>query len=257
MAISDLIGLILGAVLTLMVFSFLIKDNALFRLTLSIFIGVAAGYAVVLAFYTVLWPQLILPLLAGSQTERLLALPPLALAVLLLFKASTRLSRVGNPALAFLVGVGAAAAVGGAVLGTLFPQTAAAVNAFDLEAAGGAGGAPGRLAEAVLILIGALTTLIYFHFGARRPAAAGASGSPGVPAPAPEGQGEQPVQAGLAPAGGPPPQRPEWMESLAWIGELFIAVTFGVLFAGAFQASLAALIERVQSLVETVQVFLR
>jgi len=255
MSISDLIGLILGAVLTLMVFSFLIKDNALFRLTLSIFIGVAAGYAVVLAFYTVLWPQLILPLLMGSQSERLLALPPLALAVLLLFKVSTRFSRVGNPALAFLVGVGAAAAVGGAVLGTLFPQAAATVNAFDLEAAAGAGSTPGLLAEAILVLIGALTTLIYFHFGARRPAAA--AGVPVSPAPAPEGQGEQPVQAGLTPPAGPPPGRPEWMESLAWVGELFIAVTFGVLFAGAFQASLAALIERVQSLVQTVQVFLR
>lgn len=250
MAFSDLIGVLLGSLLTLLVFSFLLRDNPLFRLTLSIFIGVAAGYAVSLAFYSVIWPQLLMPLVAGPQTERLLVLPPLILALLLLFKVSSRLARVGNPAMAFVVGVGAAAAIGGAVLGTLFSQTAATVNAFDLSAAGGPAAAPGRLAEAALILIGAVTTLIYFHYGARRPQASLANTS--TP------QGGSSEQVGPLPsAGGPPPQRPEWIESLAWVGELFIAVTFGVLFAGAFSASLAALVERAQSLVDTVQLLLR
>jgi hypothetical protein len=257
MALSDLIGVSLGSVLTLLVFSFLIRDNPLFRLTLSIFIGAAAGYGVALAFYTVIWPQLLLPLLFGPQAQRLLALPPLALAILLLFKISPRSARVGNPAMAFLVGVGAAAAIGGAVLGTLFSQVSATVNVFDLQATGGFAN-PGRLAEAALILLGTLATLIYFHFGARR-----STPAPAMSAPAPAEGGEPPeaepapAPAALPPAGSPALQRPEWVESLAWVGELFIAVTFGVLFAGAFSASLAALIERTQSFVETFQYYLR
>jgi hypothetical protein len=261
MALSDLIGVTLGSVLTLLVFSFLIRDNPLFRLTLSIFIGAAAGYGVALAFYTVIWPLLLLPLLVGPQAQRLLALPLLALAILLAFKISPRLARVGNPAMAFLVGVGAAAAIGGAVLGTLFSQVSATVNVFDQQATGGFAN-PGRLAEAALILLGTLATLIYFHFGARR-----STPSPAMSAPAPAEGGEPagaeaapvqaPAPAALPPAGSAALQRPEWVESLAWVGELFIAVTFGVLFAGAFSASLAALIERTQSFVETFQYYLR
>ena len=45
--------------------------------------------------------------------------------------------RFGNFAMAVLVGVGAAAAVGGALIGTLLPQAQAAMNAFDLSSSGG------------------------------------------------------------------------------------------------------------------------
>lgn len=254
---SDQIGAILGFVLTLLVFSFLIRDNPLFRLTLSVFVGVAAGYAAVAAFYTVVWPQLLLPLLAGPQTERLYALVPLVFAILLLFKVSPSLSRLGNPAMAFLVGAGAAGAIGGAALGTLFSQASATVNAFDLEAAGGTVSASRQLAEATLILLGTLATLIYFHFGARRLVAvqpadvtSGAGSPPASGGDLDNGETDMTPAADLPPASATIPQRPEWVESLAWVGELFIAITFGVLFAGAFSASLVALIERAQSLGE-------
>ena len=57
-AISALIGLIL----TLLIFSYLIGDNPLFRLALYLFIGVASGYAAVVVWHSVLLPRLFLPL---------------------------------------------------------------------------------------------------------------------------------------------------------------------------------------------------
>lgn len=211
----DLIGSFLGFGFTLMIFSYVFGDNALFRLGIHIFIGVASGFAAVIAWYNVIWPQLLLPLFTGSQGERLSLIAPLVLSGLLLFKASPRLSHLGNLPVALLVGVGAATAIGGAVLGTIFPQASAAINLFDLQAARqGEGNLALTLVKGILILVGTLATLIYFHFGVR----------------------ERPGQ---------PSRRPEWIESLAWIGQIFIAITLGALFAGVYTAALTALVERI------------
>lgn len=218
LSLPDLVGTFLGFVLTLLVFSYVFGDNALFRLVIHIFVGVASGYAVVVAWYNVIWPQLLLPLIIGSQSERLFVLVPLVLGLLLLFKAFPGTSSLGTPSVAFLVGVGAAAAIGGAVLGTIFPQAAASINLFDPQIyRQGGGSLVLTLARAAAVLIGTLTVLIYFHFGARA--------RPGLP-----------------------PRRPEWIESLAWVGQVFIAITFGVLFAGVYTAALTALIERIHFL---------
>jgi hypothetical protein len=218
---QDLIGLITGFALTLMVFSYVFGDNALFRFAIHLFIGVSAGYAAVVAWYSVVWPRLILPVLTGTRAERIFVIFPLLLSGLLILKASPRLARLGNPALAYLVGVGAATIIGGAVLGTIFPQVMASINIMDMDASPSTTSAPVRLLQAFFILIGTLTTLIYFHFGARQ-------------------------KLGAA------PRRPEWLEILALIGQIFIAITLGVIFAGVFTAALSALIERVYFITDLV-----
>ena len=216
MNLPDLVGTLLGFFLTLMVFSYAFGDNALFRATIHIFVGVSAGYAAIVAWYNVIWPQLFVPLLLGSQSERLFVLFPLVLSGLLLFKMSPRLSWVGSPTVAYLVGVGVAVGIGGAILGTIFPQTQATINLLDT----GTGLSPDEsllffIGQGLLIILGTVTTLVYFHFGARNRI----SGAP---------------------------RRPEWVEILARVGQIFIAITLGVIFAGVFTASLTAMIERVQ-----------
>jgi hypothetical protein len=220
MSLPDLIGSAMGFFFTLMVFSYVFGDNALFRATIHLFIGAAAGYAAVVAWYNVTWPQLFLPLILGSQSERLYALFPLILSGLLLFKISPRLSRYGGPAVAYLVGIGAAVAIGGAIMGTIFPQTLATINMLDLETAQQSSESPlWLLLQGLLIVLGTVTTLVYFHFGAQQRL-------------------------------GDVPRRPEWVEILALIGQVFIAITLGVVFAGVFTAALSAMIERVNFLGE-------
>ena len=127
-ASASLVDLITGGIsflLTLMVLSYLIGDNPAFRVAVYIFIGVSAGYAAAVVWHQVLYPQLIVPLLSGNLAELLLTIIPLVLGLLLLLKLSPRTARLGTPSMAFLVGVGAAVAVGGAVMGTLFPQVSA------------------------------------------------------------------------------------------------------------------------------------
>jgi hypothetical protein len=222
----DLAGVVLGFGLTLMVFSYLIGDNPLFRLAIHLFIGVAAGYAVIMAINTVILPRLLLPLLNGSREEQLLALVPLLLGWLLLTKISARLAPIGNASMAFLVGVAAAAAIGGAVTGTLFPQANASVNLFDFQARPVFDADIGlRLVNGGIILVGTVATLAYFHFGARSRAS-------------------------------PPSLFHGWLEGIGQIGQLFIAITFGFIFAGVYSSALTALIERIFFLVDVVKTLL-
>jgi hypothetical protein len=214
---ADLIGAVVSFVLTVLIFSYIFGDNALFRVAIHVFIGVAAAYAAVVAVYNVVWPQLLMPLIFGSQSERLFLLFPLILSGLLLLKLSSRFARFGNPAIAYLVGVGAATAIGGGVLGTLFPQASSSINLFDLGARRPDESLIYVLAQASIVLVGTLTTLIYFHFGARS---------------------RQGSQTGSA------YQRGEWIEALGWVGQIFIAITFGALFAGVYTAALTALVDR-------------
>jgi hypothetical protein len=210
----DLLGMLVGFLLTLLIFSYIFGDNVLFRLGIHIFIGISTGYIAVLVWENVLWARLFAPLISGSQSERILAIVPLVLGVLLLMKASPRLSGLGNISMAFLVGVGAAAAVGGAVLGTIFPQAAATINQFDLDAMRQSGENVWlQLFNAIVMIVGTLATLIYFQFSVRS-------------------------------KNSPLPGRARWIEMAAWVGRIFIAITFGVLFAGVYAASLAALVER-------------
>ncbi len=214
----SLANLFTGAIsflLTLMVLSYLIGDNPVFRVAVYIFIGVAAGYAAAVAWHQVIYPRLVIPLLAGSLAERVLAVVPLVLAILLLFKLSPRTARLGNPSMAFLVGVGAAIAVGGAITGTLFPQVQASMSRFNLSTAGQFW--LEKISEGIVMLIGTITTLVYFHYGAKATAAG--------------------------------PRRGKLTGILGWVGQAFIAITFGVLFAGVLMAAVAALIERLNFLV--------
>jgi hypothetical protein len=205
----ELISAFIGLILTLMVFSYLIRDNPLFRIAVYLFIGAASGYAAAVIVQTVIIPKL----LQSISTLNPLALIPFLFGLSLLAKLFPSTSRIGSIAMAVLVGVGAAATVGGALLGTLLPQAQAAIDSFDVLAAPNLGEAASRLLEGVIMLGGTVFTLASFHFSAGRAA---------------DGM----------------PKRNRILEGIAWVGRIFIAITFGVLFAGVYMSALTAMIER-------------
>ncbi len=210
---ADLIGGVIAFVVTVVVLSYLFfGTHALFRLVVYVFVGVTAGYVGAVAWYSVLWPQVIYPLAFG-RGSLWLALP-LALAVLIFARLSRRWGRAANLSLAFLVGVGAATAVGGAVLGTLLPQTWATINAAHWREVSDPTARWEVLFNGLVILLGTVSTLAYFHFGA----------------------GDQ--KAGV-------PRQSKVLRLLSGMGQAFIAVAFGVFFAGVFMAALTALVDRI------------
>jgi len=148
------IGTALGFVFTLLIFSYLLGDNLLYRLAIYVFVGLAAAFTTLVTLQSV-----ILPALSGlnSPPEVILGLVAMGLAVLLLLKPLRLFTTVSRLALGLLIGVGAAVALVGAVTGTLIPL-ALETAAVTIDG----------LLEAVIIFIGVATSLIYFQVVARQ-----------------------------------------------------------------------------------------
>lgn len=194
-----------GFVLTLLIFSYLLADNFLYRLTVYIFVGVAAAYTAVLAVEGVLLPWLRGTLFAPAPQvgQIVLGLIPLLVGFLLLLKAIPALAPVGNLGLAFLIGIGTAVALVGTVSGTLIPQVyAAGAEIGD------------NLINGLIVILGTITTLLYFQYlSIKRP----------------DGEVARPLYLRVAGA----------------IGQIFLIVTFASLYAGAILSSLSIVSERI------------
>jgi hypothetical protein len=219
---SELLSAFVSFIVTVLILSYLFGDNPLFRATVYVFIGVSAGYVTAIAWHQVILPQLLQPIFTGAVFSNVwqasLLFVPLIGSGLLLTKVSPRLSKIGQVPMAFLVGVGAAVTIGGAVLGTLLPQIDATFGGFDVGLAVSRGAnLVFMIINGALILLGVIGTLAYFHYGARR----SADGSV---------------------------KRNFLINILSGVGRIYIAITFGVLFAGVYMAALTALIERMDSL---------
>lgn len=141
-----------AALATIGVWSYLVGARRVFVLLQYLLAGLATGYLVLLAIHDVLVPRLVTPLLT-RPADHVLLLPALAL-VLVLIGASWLPRRATVPVTAILVGGIAAYALGGAVIGTILPQMAAALPATTL--------ASPDLPSEVLAL--AITTLVLLGF---------------------------------------------------------------------------------------------
>jgi len=212
----DFIGLALGFLLTILVFSYLLGDNPFFRLAVHIFIGVSAAYVALVTINNVLVPRWIVPIVDGSRGERLLSIL-LFIPILSLFLKVTPFRKWGNWSVAILVGIGAAAAVGGSITGTLFPQILGTINSVDPSTFAVAGNNWIEIINGIIVVLGTLTTLIYFHFGTQD-----------IP--------------------GRTDKRLPIIETISQVGKVFISITFGALYAGVFLTALAALVERLSFL---------
>lgn len=224
---NDVIWAVIGFVLTLVIFSYLVGDNFVFRFVSYAFIGISAAYIALIIVTQVLWPHVFLAIINGSARTQYVGLVGLIFAVLLCGKLVPRLVKLGNIPMGFLVGVGAAVAIGGAVIGTIIPQTLISAEFSGLSIGNNSdllSWSP--IINGSLILIGTITTLLYFHYGARK-----------------NKNGK--IQRGIL------------IEGLAWIGKVFIAITLGSILAGVFSASLTALVERISFLLNVIRVLTR
>jgi hypothetical protein len=150
--IGEIVGILVGFLLTLFVYSFVVKDNPMYRLAVHILVGLSAGFAAVVVGRDILLP-LAETLIEFEDSLTLFSwIIPVALAVLLLFKLIPRFSWIGNSAMAVLIAIGAAVGLVGAIVGTLIPQITARYEN-----------------ELLTFVVAGLTicVLTYFHFTGR------------------------------------------------------------------------------------------
>ncbi|MDY7078938.1 MAG: hypothetical protein SXV54_18650 [Chloroflexota bacterium] len=208
----EIFGLVAGATLTLMVFSYMLGDNPLYRLALHLFVGALAGYSIGVVFRKVIIETVLTRLFINP----IVVVIPLVLGILLLFKGFPRQAYIGNFSVAYLIGVGTAVALGGALVGTIIPQIGATGRALSSSSL--ASFRFGAL-DSLLIIVGTVCTLMAFTFTARK-------------------------QRGL---GG------VWNQIVkltSRAGRVFLIFTFSVAFAGALTASLSIFTGRIQYLID-------
>lgn len=202
---TEQVGLWIGFVFTLMIFSYVLGDNILYRLAIYVFVGLSAGYITIVTVESVILPWVRGTLLAPETGlgGTIIGIIPFILGLLLLLKTSPRLGRAGNVAIAFIIGVGTAVALVGAITGTLLPLASSTGSSVRVDVLNG-----------FLIFLGVASTLIYFQYLARRK---------------PNGD----IQRGLL------------VRFFGGVGQAFIVVTLGAIYAGAILTSLTIFSERI------------
>jgi hypothetical protein len=208
---SNLVGELFAFILTIMVFSYIIGDNPFYRAAVHAFLGVAAGYMTVITLQGVIYPRLFSVYAAatsGDVVGALLLAVPFILSIFILLRVSGSLAPIGNIVIALMVGVGAALAIGGAIMGTIIPQVQASwSDAANPDVAD-------RLLVWVPSVLGTTLVLLYFLYVGRNNAA---------------GHGE----------------RPRILLPVNIAGESFLTVALAALYVGTLAATFTLLVERV------------
>ena len=182
-------GLWIGALLTLMIFSFLYRDNPFYKFAEHLFVGVSAGYYIVLNFWTVIVAVMWDPLMksfhqAGTQGPAVLVqaqlgdyrgflLVPFLFGLLLLTRLVGRIGWLSRWALAVIIGVYAGIKTTGFAQGDFVAQVGASLQPLWT-------GHWGSSVEAILFMVGLVTSLLFFFYSREHKGALGASARLGI-----------------------------------------------------------------------------
>jgi len=175
MHLSHSIGIWIAALLTLGIFSFLYKDNPVYKFCEHLFVGVSAGYWVVLTMSSSVWPNMIEPLFYDFMHERhYLLIIPLVLSILLFSRFFPRGDWLSRWSIAFILGVYPALRITGFGQGDLVEQVHGSILPLWV---------PGHLGTTIgnwLLVVGLISTLIFFFFSKEHKGALGGSARLGI-----------------------------------------------------------------------------
>jgi hypothetical protein len=149
----------LSAFLTLCVFSFLYRDNPFYRFAEHLFVGVSIGYFIALIWHNVLYPNLIIPLF---QEGNIIYVIPLAFGVLYFTRFIPKIAFLVRIPIAFLLGWGSGVAIPSVFQTYILRQTQGTLLMRDAFAKWDTG------LWAIIVLVGVVSTLIYFFFSRER-----------------------------------------------------------------------------------------
>ncbi len=175
MHLSSDIGVWIGAFLTLGIFSFLYKDNPVYKFCEHLFVGVSAGYYVVLTMISSVYPNMIQPLFTNFTHDRnFLLVIPLLLGIMLFSRFFPRGDWLSRWPIAFILGVYPALRITGFAQGDLVEQVHGTILPLWVP------GDTGTTINNWLLVGGLITTLILFFFSKEHKGALGGSARVGI-----------------------------------------------------------------------------
>jgi hypothetical protein len=165
----EFIGITVAALLTLCIYSFLYKDNPFYKFAEHIFAGLSAGYYVGLVWHSIIKQQLIGPLFEESQ---FIFIIPAILGVLMFTRFIPKIAWLSRISLAFVMGNTAGIFLIQQLHGLVLPQVR---NTFTVPA-----GSLLVVIGGVVIIVGVISTLIYFYFSKEHKGALGLTAGLGI-----------------------------------------------------------------------------
>jgi len=165
--IETIIGAWVATGLTLFIFSFLYKDNPLFKLAENLYVGVSVGYTIVKTYDTVIVHLIWKPIVENGEWTLLI---PVAIGLLMLTRYVPKAAWLSRYAFAFIVGVGSGLAIPRVVSSYILKQIEDTVRPL-LVMVPGEGLTftwsllnPASSLNTIIILIGVSSVLFYFFF---------------------------------------------------------------------------------------------
>ncbi|MCC6141226.1 MAG: hypothetical protein IT389_11520 [Nitrospira sp.] len=211
---ATIIGAWVATGLTLFIFSFLYKDNPLFKLAENLYVGVSVGYTIVKTYDTVILHLIWKPIVENQEWTLLI---PVAIGLLMLTRYVPKAAWLSRYAFAFIVGVGAGLAIPRTMSSFILKQIEDTIRPL-LALTPGDGVAfswnlmnPASSVNAIIVLIGVSSVLFYFFFSVEH-----------------RGPGK----------------------TVARTGVLFLMIAFGAAFGYTVMARMSLLIGRLTDLIE-------
>ncbi len=164
------VGVIIAGILTLAIYSFLYKDNPVYKMAESLLIGLSVGYTLVIFWQSTLIDLLINPLFGQGK---IILVIPLILGLAMFSRFSNSLSWLSRIPLSFMIGAGAGVAIPAMLYARTLKQVSASVAPMIDEAGNF------NFSELVVV-IGLLSTLSYFYFSRRHEGLLGRSAKVGT-----------------------------------------------------------------------------
>jgi len=167
MPFEIILGAWVATGLTLLIFTFLYKDNPLFKLAEHLYVGVSVGYLIVKTYDTVIMHLIIKPILDNGEISLLI---PVAIGMLMLTRYVPKAAWMSRYAFAFIVGMGAGLAIPRTISSFILKQIEDTVRPL-LSITGPDGITfsmnllnPASNLNAIIILLGVSSVLFYFFF---------------------------------------------------------------------------------------------
>ncbi|ULA65203.1 MAG: conserved membrane protein of unknown function [Nitrospira sp.] len=211
---ATVIGAWVATGLTLFIFSFLYKDNPLFKLAENLYVGVSVGYTIVKTYDTVILHLIWKPIVEHQEWTLLI---PVGIGLLMLTRYVPKAAWLSRYAFAFIVGVGAGLAIPRTVSSFILKQIEDTVRPLVMLVPGdGASFSwnllnPASSVNVIIVLIGVSSVLFYFFFSVEH-------SGPG--------------------------------KTVARTGVLFLMIAFGAAFGYTVMARMSLLIGRLTDLIE-------
>ncbi len=152
-------GIIVAAGLTLALYSFLYKDNPLFKFAENIFVGVAAAYVFGQYWYQTIYGEIFVRLKALGGEDSVSGdwwlLAPTLLGLLMLTRFSRRFGWLSRLSFAFFVGLGAGLTIPRTISSFILAQVEPTLQPLSWTVDG---------LNLLIILVGVVAVLVYFFF---------------------------------------------------------------------------------------------